>query len=130
MVAAAQRVSARIAAMVFHHVVRRRFLSGADARDMPISFRATGDGVAGRFMHGRHVDMVRMVLLVRGGFRRDGFVESVHEAVRYAMVHQAVLGGHRGNRLRDCGECLGACGSELHSLQGSGDTIAENPAKC
>ena len=116
--------------MVFHHVVRRRFLSGVDARDMPISFRATGDGLAGGFMHGGHVDVVRMVFLVRGGFRRDGFVESGHEALRNAMVHQAVLGGYRRNRLRDCGERLGACGSELHSLQRSGDTIAENSAKC
>ena len=109
---------------VFHHVVRCRFLSGVDARDMPISFRASGDGVAGRFMHGGHVDMVRMVFLVRGGFRCDGCVESGHEALRNAMVHQTVLGRHRRNRLRDCGERLGACGGELHSLQGSGDTIA------
>ena len=116
MVAATQRVSARIAAMVFHHVVRCRFLSGVDARDMQAGFWAAGDGLAGGFMHGSHVDMVRMVLLVRGGFRRDGFVESGHEALRYAMVHQTVLGGYRRNRLRDCGERLGASGGELHSL--------------
>ena len=130
MVAAAQRVSARIAAMVFHHVVRCRFLSGVDARDMPISFRATGDGLAGGFMHGGHVDVVRMVFLVRGGFRRDGFVESGHEALRNAMVHQAVLGGYRRNRLRDCGERLGACGGKSNTLQGSGNPIGKDSAKC
>ena len=116
--------------MVFSRVVRCRLLSGVDARDMQAGFRAAGDGVAGGFMHGGHVDVVRMVLLVRGGFRRDGFVESGHEALRNAMVHQTILGGHRWNRLRDFGEHLGACGSELHSIQGSGDTIGKNPTKC
>ena len=116
--------------MVFNHVVRRRFLSGVDARDMPIGFWAAGDGMAGGFMHGGHVDMVRMVLLVRGVLRRDGFVESGHEALWNSMGHQTVLGGHRGNRYRDSGEYLGAGGSELHSLQGSGNTIGKDSAKC
>ena len=116
--------------MVFSRVVRCRLLSGVDARDMQAGFRAAGDRLAGGFMHGGHVDMVRMVFLVRGLLCCDGFVESGHETVRDAMVHQTVLGGHRGNRLRDFGEHLGTCGSELHSLQGSGDTIGKNPATC
>ena len=73
--------------MVFGRVVRCRLLSGADARDMQADFRTAGDGLAGGFMHGGHVDMVRMVLLVRGVLRRDGFVESGHEAVWNAMGH-------------------------------------------
>ena len=116
--------------MVFRRVVCGRVLSGVDARDMQAGFRTAGDGLAGGFVHGGHVDMVRMVFLVRGLLCRDGFVESGHETVRYAMVHQTILGGHRWNRLRDFGEHLGACGSELHSIQGSGDTIGKNPTKC
>ena len=130
MVETARSVSAWVAAMVFRRVVRHRLFSGVDARDMQAGFRTAGDGLAGGFVHGGHVDMVRMVFLVRGLLCRDGFVESGHETVRYAMVHQTILGGHRWNRLRDFGEHLGACGSELHSIQGSGDTIGKNPTKC
>ena len=86
--------------------------------------------MAGGFVYSGHVDMVRMVLLVRGGLRRNGFMESGHETVRNFVVHQAVLGGHRWYRLRDFGEHRGTRGGELQSIQGSGDTIGKNPAKC
>lgn len=105
--------------MVFNRFVCRRLLSGVDARDVPIGFRAAGDWLVGGFMHGGHVGMVRMVFLVCGVVRRDGFMESGHEAVWNSVGHQTVLGGHRRHRHRDFGEHLGAGGSELHSLQGS-----------
>ncbi len=95
--------------MVFRRIVRCRLLSGVDARDMQAGFRATGDWLAGGFMHSGHVDMVRMVLLVRGGIRGVGFVEFGDEIVWKAMGHPSILGGHRRNRLRASGKHLGAC---------------------
>ena len=116
MVAVALRIPQGDVVMVFCHVVRRRVLSGIDACDLQAGFRAAGDGMASGFLHGSHVGMVRMVLLVRVGVRRDGFVESGHEIVWKTMGHPSVLGGYRRNRFRDCGEYLGACVGELHPL--------------
>ena len=128
MVAAALRIPQGDVAMVFCRVVRRRVLSGIDARDMQAGFRAAGDGMASGFLHGSHVGMVRMVLLGRVGVRRDGFVESGHEIVWKTMGHPSVLGGHCWNCIRDCGEHLGACGGELHPLQGSENPIGKDSA--
>ena len=130
MVAAALCIPQGNVAMVFRRVVRRRVLSGVDARDLQAGFRASGDWLAGGFLHSGHVGMVRMVFLVRVGIRRDGFVEFGHEIVWKTMGHSSLLGGHRRNRFRDFGEHLGTRGGELHSIQGSGDTIGKNPAKC